>query len=292
MQKVKVLGVFREPMFSHNAVEADRNILEESLLALEDGLAGLVEVDRMESSDVPRLRRKVDLILTMAQGQSTLSMLERIEKHGVRVCNSTAAVRSCYRKEMSKLLGKDANYPTYALLDTETPHIEKIFQSDLGYWIKRGDVHAVVNEDVCFVKYLRELPEVLQRFRIRDIPFVIVQRHVYGKVVKFYGVRGGFFNIHSVGKCSDASIQVSEEKIRKLAEKAAKKMGLEVYGGDCVIDNIGTHHIIDMNDWPSFRTCRAQAALAVANFARGLLLRSDSSMNKEKVQRVTDGLLG
>jgi glutathione synthase/RimK-type ligase-like ATP-grasp enzyme len=49
-----------------------------------------------------------------------------------------------------------------------------------------------------------------------------------------------------------------------LARAAARALGLEVYGGDCVIDTGGALWLIDVNDWPSFAPCRAAGAEAIA----------------------------
>jgi hypothetical protein len=52
------------------------------------------------------------------------------------------------------------------------------------------------------------------------------------------------------------------------------RVGLEVYGGDCVVGPDGSVLLIDLNDWPSYAYFRAQAAAAIADYvARPDLLR-------------------
>ena len=48
------------------------------------------------------------------------------------------------------------------------------------------------------------------------------------------------------------------------AERLAAVIGLDVYGGDCIVRSDGTFAIIDFNDWPSFSRCREEAAKAIA----------------------------
>ena len=48
-------------------------------------------------------------------------------------------------------------------------------------------------------------------------------------------------------------------------ERLAQLVGIEVYGGDAIIDRDGRFYIIDFNDWPSFSRCRDEAAEAIAN---------------------------
>ena len=45
---------------------------------------------------------------------------------------------------------------------------------------------------------------------------------------------------------------------------AARELNLVVYGGECIQADDGSLSIIDFNDWPSFATCRAEAATNIA----------------------------
>jgi hypothetical protein len=40
--------------------------------------------------------------------------------------------------------------------------------------------------------------------------------------------------------------------------------GLDVYGGDWIVQTDGTPVLIDLNDWPSFSPCREEASEAIA----------------------------
>ena len=49
---------------------------------------------------------------------------------------------------------------------------------------------------------------------------------------------------------------------------AATNVPLGVPGGDCVRDLSGKLHLIDLNDWPSFASCRAAAASHIAAYVQ------------------------
>ena len=52
------------------------------------------------------------------------------------------------------------------------------------------------------------------------------------------------------------------------AERLAEAVGIEVYGGDCIVSSDGTFCLIDFNDWPSFSRCREEAAEAIASLIK------------------------
>jgi hypothetical protein len=112
----------------------------------------------------------------------------------------------------------------------------------------------------------------LERFAKRGIPFVIAQEHATGDLVKFYGVRNDtsptstswfeWFYHRDQGMLGH-SFEVSH--LRRAALDAAGALGLEVFGGDAVIQEDGKPMIIDINAWPSYARYRERAAQAIAN---------------------------
>src|SRR5262249_32971446 len=106
--------------------------------------------------------------------------------------------------------------------------------------------------------------DLLRGFRARGIPLTVLQRHIDGTAIKFYGVGEellGWFAPPRVPLHLD-SAQVAE--LRALAVAGARALALDVYGGDCVVDRAGALQLIDVNDWPSFAACRERAADAIA----------------------------
>jgi catechol 2,3-dioxygenase-like lactoylglutathione lyase family enzyme len=134
-------------------------------------------------------------------------------------------------------------------------------------WIKRGDVHAERAEDVVATS-LEEVAAAVGAFTARGIPWVALQEHVAGPVVKFYGVTDGrFFNWYG----SDAGYAgerppVDENRLKALAFEAAAILGLEVFGGDVAFPEPDRPVLIDINDWPSFAPFRDDAARAIAAY--------------------------
>ena len=51
-----------------------------------------------------------------------------------------------------------------------------------------------------------------------------------------------------------------------IATKAAKAIGIDIYGGDCIINRNGKISLIDLNDFPSFSAVREEAAKEIAGF--------------------------
>ena len=93
-----------------------------------------------------------------------------------------------------------------------------------------------------------------------------------GDLVKFYGVRSetappsaNWFEwfYHRDQGMLGYSFEIS--KLRSTAFEAAGVLGLEVFGGDAVIQEDGKPMIIDINAWPSYARYRERAAQAIAN---------------------------
>lgn len=83
--------------------------------------------------------------------------------------------------------------------------------------------------------------------------------------MKFYGVIDRFFRVMACGDGLHAEV---ERQVAAMARQAATALGLEVFGGDCIVDESGGCHLIDLNDWPSYAPCRQAAAEAIAAYAR------------------------
>ena len=69
-------------------------------------------------------------------------------------------------------------------------------------------------------------------------------------------------------------------ELRAAATRLARLTGIDVYGGDCIVDREGRFFIIDFNDWPSFSPCREQAADAISLFVNQLLAAQNNSQQK------------
>lgn len=278
MKEFKILGIYRNPKFSNNAIEVDRLILEESIAQLRAQASRPLSLTMIEEDEALEHRGAYDLVLTMAQAEPTLAALDR-NLGGSTIWNSPAAIRNCYRKAMSRLLsGLEVGYVPYQLLPTAStaPRIG----AGESYWLKRSDFHAISDDDVTLAESQGELDEKLAKFRSRGVSEVILQRHVHGDIYKFYGVRGrsaggatsgGFFRAIRVRDFLKATVAPDVSGLERDSFAAAEALGLQIFGGDAILDAAGKFHFIDLNDWPSFRICRDDAARAVGLLARDFL---------------------
>jgi hypothetical protein len=120
-------------------------------------------------------------------------------------------------------------------------------------------VHATQPDDAVQVWSETALRNALDGFAQRGITHALIQAHCPGKVIKFYGVGPGRFFARS------GLTPAMHERIAHLAAAAARAVGLEVFGGDCILSPDGALVLVDLNDWPSFARCRGAAARAIAD---------------------------
>ncbi|HYR46066.1 MAG TPA: hypothetical protein VER78_03585, partial [Thermoanaerobaculia bacterium] len=141
----------------------------------------------------------------------------------------------------------------------------------LPCWIKRADVHATQAGDVSLAESPEQLAQRLSALRARGIARAVLQEHVPGDLIKFYGVREVQENVklewfqwfyHRDQQLSRHPFEVSE--LRDAVSLAAGTLGLDVFGGDAIATVAGRIVLIDLNAWPSFALYRAEAAGRIA----------------------------
>lgn len=274
-----VLGIAREQRFSpgaHAAADAAILALTQDALVQAGYATRLITPERLPKEPVARV------VFAMCQSPEALAILQHWEGQGVYVCNAPAAVLACYRHALLRLLNQAAlpcPPSTVISLGTEGKIIvteDDVPPSASGWWVKRGDVHAMQADDVRFVRDHKDITSQLLQLRQRNVPAAIVQAHVTGQEIKFYALRGhGLLHYQARG---DAFWRLPDPApLRQLVVQAGNALGLEVYGGDCVVTSRGDLVLLDVNDWPSFRPCQAQAAIRIAEYLlaqgydRGLL---------------------
>jgi hypothetical protein len=267
MDHVTVLGIYREPIFSPGKVREDAAILDATLLEL-SRLSYQVFAVKSEALDTVSFRPTCTL--TMAKSDEALRIFEEWEKSGVRVINTVCSVRNCYRKSLIRLLeGGCFPIPISELLPLEEVEQKISFGSSTQYWLKRGDIHAIEHADVAKVTSKEELMRALHHFRSRKIEEIIVQEHVEGEVIKFYGVGAGQYFIAFLAS-SGKDVTSEMGPLSLLAYRSAETLGLEIYGGDAIMKRQGGVVLIDLNDWPSFAWCCQAAARGIAHYVAGV----------------------
>ncbi len=219
-----------------------------------------------------------DCVFSMARSKKLVKKLQKLQKEKL-VINSAFGVEQCFRTNMTKkLISNGVPYPKSVIVPTENPGEELFAQlGSNGFWLKRGDFHAIHKEDVSFAPGVACGIEILKEFQLRSIGEAVISEHLYGDLVKFYGVKdSGFFywfypaefnhskfNAEAINGAAHY-YKFDEEVLKQHCTKAAEALDVHIYGGDAVIAPDGRMHIIDFNDWPSFAPCRDEAAIHIA----------------------------
>ena len=272
---LRILGVYRETEFSPGKVEADAAILDAVLDNLREGEAEIVALD--PAHFVEAAPDRFDIVLAMCQSESALGRLVALQDAGALVINSPLAIRACYRDRLGGALeGAGVPTPTGLLVATTAsvePQSIAPFDFAAGVFVKRGDLHALTAEDVVKVERPDRIGSEVARFAARGITSAYLQQAVEGAVVKFYGVSGGeYFGTVREGEALTAAL---ERALADAANAAAAALGLEVWGGDAIVNESG-FTIVDFNDWPSFSRVRRRAAQSIARRCLDLLDRAAS----------------
>jgi hypothetical protein len=147
--------------------------------------------------------------------------------------------------------------------------VDALAGSERRIWVKRGDVHAERPEDVVCVPP-GQVASAVRAFSQRGIPWVALQRHVPGPVLKFYAVADAqLFRWYDPAVAPGSPPPaVDEARLRALVFEAAGAVGLDVFGGDIAVPTPESPVLIDLNDWPSFAPCRDEATEAIAAYVQ------------------------
>jgi hypothetical protein len=257
-------GVYREMAHSPGRIDDDSAIMKR---------VGEVMTERGFSVELVTADAMVETpganVFVMCERGPILDRLRAMEKAGAVIVNSPAAIRNTYRHHMvAQFAQRQVKAPVSRIVatDANTPRPADCV------WIKRYDFHATQTDDVMYAASEAGWREALQRFAGRGIPFVVAQEHVAGDLVKFYGVRNGaapledqwfdWFYHRDKGMMGHA-FEVA--RLREAALEAAAALGVEIFGGDAIIQADGAPMIIDFNAWPSYARYRERAAAAIAD---------------------------
>ncbi len=276
MADIKIAGVMRAGAYSPNHIGNDAAIFN----AVADQLRKRgCEVRIYNEEQFQNGNISESIILNMCREKASIEKLMHLEDEGRLVINSGYGIENCTREKMTRiLLGNGIPYPESLIVNTNED-----VRADLekgGYekvWIKRGDFHAMHKEDVSYCRHPQEAQEVLHEYFYRGIKRAVINRHLVGDLIKFYGVQGldwffwfyPFDEGHSKygyeavnGK--SRGLAFDEGYLKEICQKASEIMDVKIYGGDCIVDPDGSIRIIDFNDWPSFAPCRVEAAPQIA----------------------------
>ena len=268
----QLVAIYRSPSYSPQQHRVnDTAILDATVGQLEArGWRAVKTSEReVEQGRLPA----AELYLNMCQGSLAAEQLMPLESDGVVVVNRPSSALNCHHYRLVKRLSDSMlAFPRTLIHASSAPlpppeQLRALSPDRQKVWIKRGDVHAERPEDVLATS-LEDVATALRAFTGRGIPWVALQEHVPGPVVKFYGVTDGrFFNWYgSDAGFGGARPVVDENRLKALAFEAAAILGLEVFGGDVAFPEPDRPVLIDINDWPSFAPFRDDAARAIAAY--------------------------
>lgn len=254
----------RAVRFSPNSVDKDLAILEAVAERLRQQGSD-VEILSEESQAFRESSLQADAVFSMGRLPETLVKMKT--RVGQRQINRPEGVENCARSRLQQLMEQ---------MDIPTAPREG---SD-GYWLKRGDSAAQTQGDVVYAADCEALDEAIRRMEQRGITDYVVSAHVKGDLVKFYGVHGGFFRYYY--PTDDGQTKFDDEShngeashfpfdvlaMQQESERLAAVVGIEVYGGDCIVRADGSFCFIDFNDWPSFSRCKKEAVEAIVGLLK------------------------
>lgn len=276
MSEIKIAGVMRAGAYSPNHIGNDAAIFNAvaDQLRKRGCLVRVYTEDQFQNADIEEA-----VILNMCREQESIRKLQNLEDEGRLIINSGYGIENCTRERMTRLLlGNNIPYPDSLIVNTNEdvrPELER--SGFTSVWIKRGDFHAMHKEDVSYCRHIEEAQEVLHEYFYRGIRRAVINKHLIGDLVKFYGVKDqpfffwfypfdqghskyGYEAVNGISKGFEFDLNY----LKEICDKASALMDVKIYGGDCIVAEDGSIRIIDFNDWPSFAPCRDQAAPAIA----------------------------
>jgi hypothetical protein len=271
-------GVFRERTHSPGRESDDTEILRLTGKMLEaSGFDVSVKSHEeiLDSRDSPP-----PSLFVMCEQLPSLRWLQAREAAGARVVNGPLAIRNTYR-ERTLLRWEAARiaFPPSRVVPTRPdPESRDLRASSYPLWVKRADVHYLEAGDVTRAETPESAEVALAGLAGRGIPRAVLQAHVDGDLVKFYGIghtanSGGmqsrftpWFRYFHPREDAVHGYPFDPRALADQARRAAAVLGLEVFGGDAIVTPRGEVLLIDLNAWPSFALYREEAAAQIASY--------------------------
>jgi hypothetical protein len=287
-------GIFREREHSPGRETDDTQILRLTAKHLE---AQGFQVFLKTPEDVSvAIDPRPGCVFLMCERTGVLALLEAWEASGVRHVNRPEAILNTYRERMiSRLAGAGVPFIASRVVGTREPGPI----GPLPVWVKRADVHNTQAGDVVLTGSATEAAGALEALAARGLNRAILQPHVDGDLIKFYGVGGVALRGKRrtpTERGRDANRAPSQAKRRpdsgpgapwfrwfyhrdqrvaghpfdagelaRLVWAAIEALDLEVYGGDAIATPSGLV-LLDVNAWPSFALYRDEAAAEIAAY--------------------------
>jgi hypothetical protein len=269
-------GIFREQTHSPGREYDDTEILRLTGKQLEAEGFQVILKSPEEVTGIPDACPQ--FVFLMCERVGVLGLLRAWEASGVPHVNSPIAVLNTYRDRMvAQFEEGGVSFVPSRLVPTGRPVV-----SEGRVWVKRADVHNTQDGDVVFAERGADVVAALAGLAARGIRRAVIQPHIAGDLIKFYGVGTGasaedapaWFRCFYHKAQTVAGYPFEPARLARLARQAAAALGLEVYGGDAIATPEGGLVLLDLNAWPSFALYRDEAAGVIATY---LLLRFTGS---------------
>jgi hypothetical protein len=268
MNDPRCWGVYRELAHSPGRETDDAEILRSTAQELTERGFQVALKSPDELPEIGDFASVPPFLFVMCERIPIVERLADWERRGVRIVNRPAGIRNTDRERTITLFGKHGvRFPRSVLVHTGA---EAAFPGPC--WIKRGDVHATQEGDVSFAGTASQLSDNLARLSSRGIGRAVVQDHVPGDLIKFYGVAGldedgdrpSWFQWFYLRDQKLSNHPFDTDTLAAETRRAAAALSLDVYGGDAIVSPDGAISVIDLNAWPSFALFRPAAATHIA----------------------------
>jgi hypothetical protein len=274
-------GVFRERTHSPGRESDDTEILRLTGKMLEArgfDVSVKSHEELLDSRDAPP-----PSLFVMCEQLPSLRWLQACEATGPRVVNRPLAILNTYR-ERTLLRWKAAGvaFPRSRVVPTGRSAPKDLARglraSSYPVWVKRADVHYLEAGDVTRASTPEAVEAALAGLAGRGISHAVLQTHVDGDLLKFYGIGSGarpgdtrspfapWFRYFYPGEHEVHGYPFDPRALADHARRAATALGLEVFGGDAIVTPRGPVLLIDLNAWPSFALYRDEAAPEIASY--------------------------
>lgn len=294
MAEIKIAGIMRAGAYSPNHIGNDAAIFN----AVADQLRRRgCEVEVFSEEQFLEKTPSQEIIMDMCRMKESVMKLQELEEEGRLVINSGFGIENSTRERMTRiLLGNGIPCPDTLIVNTNEKVVEDLKAKGISScWIKRGDYHSMHKEDVSYCRHPEEAQDVLHEFFYRGIKRAVINKHLFGDLIKFYGVVGQPFfywfypmaQQHAINGNEETNeivrkIPFDEGYLKEICNKSAGILDLKIYGGDCIVESDGSIKIIDFNDWPSFAPCRKEASVQIAKAIFSLATEKIKGSEKQK----------
>lgn len=267
---VSIAAILRAGHFSPNNVSRDAAILND--VAAELRRKGLQVNIYSEEQFIAHGIGAEQIVMAMTRDERATTRLLALERTGREVVNSGHAINHCTRANMVRVFEREG-IPQPATVVVNTDEDVRSQLAEAGFdqcWVKRADCQTIHKEDVVRARHIEEAQELLSEFFIRGIRKATVAANARGLHLKFYGVdTTGFFHYFFTAD-APAEPVFDPAEFRSVCERAARALGVIVYGGDAIVDpQSGQFVIVSFNDWPAFAPCRREATKAITKYVAG-----------------------